>query len=93
MKLQAIKELRNPKKFEKDLENEKDLLITRNGKPYMLVSLVADRDIEDILASVRKYRAFEAIESLQRQSMASGKDKMTMEEVNEIIADVRKDYK
>ncbi len=93
MKLEAIKELRNPKKLEKDLEKEKDLLITRNGKPYMLVSLVKDKNIEDILSSVKKFRAFEAVESLQLQSMASGKDKMTLKEINEIIADVRKGYK
>jgi len=93
MKLEAMKELRNPKKLEKDLEKEKDLIITRNGKPYLLVSLIKGQDVEKILASIRKFRAFESVEALQEESVAQGKDQMSLGDINRIISKVRKDYR
>jgi len=93
MKLEAMKELRNPKKLEKDLEKEKDLIITRNGKPYLLVSLIKGQDVEKILASIRKFRAFESVETLQEESVAQGKDQMSLGDINRIISKVRKDYR
>ncbi len=93
MKLEAIKELRNTKKIIRDLEREKELIITRNGKPYFLVSLIKDQNIEDVLAFVRKFRAFQSVEALQEQSVAQGKDKMNSKEIEKVISKVRKDYK
>jgi len=93
MKLEAMKELRNPKKLEKDLEKEKDLIITRNGKPYLLVSLIKGQDVEKTLASIRKFRAFESVEALQEESVAQGKDQISLGDINRIISKVRKDYR
>ncbi len=93
MKLEAMNELRNAKKLEKDLEKEKELIITRNGKPYLFISLIKGQDIEKTLAFVRKFRAFQAIEALQEQSVAQGKDKLSLKDINGIISKVRKSYK
>ena len=93
MKLEAMKELRNSKKLGKDLEKEKDLIITRNGKPYLLVSLIKGQDVEKTLASIRKFRAFESVEALQEESVAQGKDQMSLGDINRIISKVRKDYR
>lgn len=93
MKLEAMKELRNSKKLGKDLEKEQDLIITRNGKPYLLVSLIKGQDVEKTLASIRKFRAFESVEALQEESVAQGKDQMSLGDINRIISKVRKDYR
>jgi uncharacterized protein YeeX (DUF496 family) len=93
MKLEVMKELRNTKKLRRDLEREKELIITRNGKPYFLISLIKGQNIEDVLSFVRKFRAFQAVEALQEQSVVEGKDEMSSKEIEKIISKVRKDYK
>lgn len=93
MKLEAINKLRDSKKLEKDLEKEKELIITRNGKPYMLVSLIKGQDMEETLNSIRKFKAFQSIETLQAKSVAEGKDQMSLGDINRVISKVRKNYK
>ena len=93
MKLESMKELRNSKKLEEDLEKEKNLIITRNGKPYLLVSLIKGQDVEKTLASIRKFRAFESVEALQEESVSQGRNQMSLENINRIISKVRKGYR
>jgi hypothetical protein len=67
-------------------------LITQNGKPKSIMLNLRDGDdLELWLRDVRYMRARNAVESSREDARRSGKDSMSMDEINEIIAQYRKE--
>jgi protein-disulfide isomerase-like protein with CxxC motif len=52
-----------------------------------------EKNMDRTRARERKAKALAALDEIQKKSVSEGKDKMTLEEINRIIADVRKGYK
>jgi antitoxin (DNA-binding transcriptional repressor) of toxin-antitoxin stability system len=91
MKFVTIREFRNETaKIRKDLEAEREVVLTANGRPFALLSRVKPDSVEDEVLAVRRARARIAIDRMRAQAKARGLDKMTMEDVDAFIADVRR---
>ncbi len=52
-----------------------------------------DKNLNRNRAAESKVKALAALDKIQKKSVSEGKDKLTLEEINKIIADVRKGYK
>jgi prevent-host-death family protein len=74
----------------KRLSEERELVITSNGKPIAILSAVSEESLEKALKSIRAARAVAAVESLQRESVRKGLDRMENEEIEAEIRAVRK---
>ena len=91
MRFVSVRDLRNrTAKVWDDLGREQDLVITSNGKPVALLSSISEETLEERLAALRRSRALAAVEALQEGSVRSGKDRMTMQEIDAEIAAARK---
>ena len=74
----------------KDLPKEKEMVITNNGRPIALLTPLTDKNLEETLSNIRQVQAINAVRKMQEISASLGNDKMTLEEINAIIADTRK---
>ena len=91
MKFVTIREFRNKTaEIRKDLEAEREVVLTANGRPFALLSRLDPDTVEDEIIALRRARASVAIARMRAQAKAQGLDKMTMEEIDAIIADVRR---
>lgn len=73
-----------------ELAKEKEMVLTSNGKPVAILSAVADGDVEEALAAIRRARAIQAVEKLQGESVRQGTDRLSAQEIEEEIQAVRK---
>ena len=69
---------------------EKDLVVTANGHPIAILSTVSEDSLEESLAAIRRARAAQAVESMQRASAASGRDRLSQAEIDAEIRAVRR---
>ena len=83
MRFVSVRELRNPSaSVWKALSEEKDLVITSNGKPIALLSAIMEEDQEVLLGAVRRARAQAATTALQQSSLRAGTDRLSLEDIN-----------
>ncbi len=91
MKFVSVRDLRGKSaQVWKDLPDEKEMIITSNGRPIAILASISDSNLEESLAAFRQARAVEAAASLQRRSVARGADRISMEEIEAEIRAVRK---
>jgi len=74
----------------KRLSEERELVVTSNGKPIALLSAVSEESLEQALKTIRTARAVAAVEAVQRESVRAGLDRMDNEEIEAEIRAVRK---
>ena len=89
MRFIPIRDLR-PSEIWEQLADEREMVITAQGKPIAILSSVSDANWEETLAVLRRMRAIQAVDELQKQSVENGLDKLDLEEVNREIQAVRK---
>jgi prevent-host-death family protein len=91
MRFISVRDLRSRSgEIWKALSKERELVITSNGKPVAILSAVSEETLEEALRSIRAARAVAAVETMQRQSLRAGTDRMTAEEIEAEIRAVRK---
>jgi antitoxin (DNA-binding transcriptional repressor) of toxin-antitoxin stability system len=91
MKFISVRDLRSKSaEVWKQLPEEREMIITSNGRPIAIIAATKDSDLEESLAALRQARAVEAVASLQRRSVEKGNDKITMDEIDAEIKAVRK---
>ncbi len=91
MRTISVRELRaQSAKIWRALAQEKELVITSNGKPVGLLSAVSEDTLEASLAATRRARAMLGVLAMQLQSMKQGRDQISSKEINAEIASVRK---
>ncbi len=94
MKFVSVREFKGKSgRVWEDLAQEKDMILTNNGRPVALVSAIAGGDVEGSLAALRKARAILAVEEMQARSLVAGTDKLSQREIQEEIAAVRRGRK
>lgn len=94
MKFITVRDLRTtPAQVWKALPEEREIVITNNGKPIALLTPLTDTDLEDTLAAVRRARAISAVKKMQATAVEKGLSGMTMEEIDEEIQAYRKSKK
>jgi antitoxin (DNA-binding transcriptional repressor) of toxin-antitoxin stability system len=74
----------------KRLPTEREMIVTNNGRPIALLTPLSDETLEDTVTAVRRATAINAVQKMQEISANLGNDKMTLEEINAVITDVRK---
>jgi len=94
MKFVTVRDLRlKAAQVWKQLQKEKELVITSNGKPIALLSGVNEDNLESSISALRRSRAVLAVNSIQNQSVKKGKDKISEREIDKEIQAVRRRQK
>jgi len=94
MKLLSVRDLKTKSsQVWKDLPDQKEMVITSNGRPIAILSSVNENNLEQVLSAFRQARAIEAVTSIQYESVRKGTDKITLEEINNEINAVRSQHK
>jgi len=71
------------------IEAGEDIVITRNGKPFALMTATQPNRVEEDIKLIRRAHAVAAVNKMREQAKASGLDQMTLEEINAEISAVR----
>lgn len=94
MRFITIRDLRNNSaKIKRDLLKEKDMILTSSGKPIAILTTTSPEKVEESLALIRRLRAIEAVNAMQRSSVEAGADRMSLKDINEEIDKARKERK
>jgi antitoxin (DNA-binding transcriptional repressor) of toxin-antitoxin stability system len=94
MKFVTIRDLRlRATQVWKQLQKEKELVITSNGKPVALLSGVNEDNLESSIFALRRSRAVLAANRIQNQSVKKGKDEISEKEIGDEIRAVRRSQK
>jgi PHD/YefM family antitoxin component YafN of YafNO toxin-antitoxin module len=72
------------------LRQERDLVITSNGKPVGVLTLADEDSLEDVLATLRQGRAQAALAGIRRAAVVRGLDRLTQRRVQEVVEKARK---
>jgi hypothetical protein len=92
MKFVTIRDLRSKsRQIQIDLPKYKEMILTSNGKPIAIMSMITEESLEESLSAIRRARAISAVTSLQSQAAKSGKYMMPANEIDAEIREVRKD--
>ena len=90
MKFVSVRDLRGKSgEVWKDLQGEREMVITSNGRPVAILAAVSESNLEESLSAFRRARAVDAVASIQRTSISAGTDKLSTAEIAAEIADVR----
>ena len=91
MKFVAARVLRiNPGEVWRLLRQERDLVITSNGRPVGVLTRADEDSLEDVLATLRQGRAQAALAEIRRASVRRGLDRPPQRRVQEIVEKTRK---
>lgn len=90
MKFLSVRDLRGKAaKVWKELPEEKEMIVTSNGRPIAILASIGESNVEESLAAFRQARAIAAVAALQRRSVEQGTDRMSPEEIDGEIRAVR----
>jgi len=89
MKFVTVKDLRTSPAIWKTLPTEREMIITHNSKPIALLLPLNDEMMDDTVSAVRKAKALNAMRKMQLISASLGNNKLTVDEINAIIKNVR----
>jgi len=90
MKFLSVRDLKSKSSSVwKDLSNQKDMVITSNGRPIAILSSITEDNLEQVLSSFRQARAMQAVNTIQYESARKGTDKISMDDIDDEIKAVR----
>jgi antitoxin (DNA-binding transcriptional repressor) of toxin-antitoxin stability system len=90
MKFLSVRDLKTKSsQVWKELPDQKDMVITNNGRPIAILSAIKEDNLEQVLSAFRQARAIQAVNSIQYESARKGTDKITLKEINQEIESVR----
>lgn len=72
------------------LKSEGYMVITSNGRPVALLSDVEESNYDDCLRAIKQARAVLAVNNTQENSVKSGRDRISQEEIETEIQAVRR---
>jgi len=91
MRFVSVRDLRGRSaQIWKQLAQFREMVLTLNGKPIAIISTTSEDSLEENLSAIRKARALAALQAIQAESVRNGLDKMTMDEIDAVIQEVRK---
>lgn len=92
MKFVSVRDLRlKPKKIWKLAKEEKDLVITANGRPVAILTGTDEESFEEQLNAIRRARTLLALESVQAESVRKGTHQISREQIDDEIRAARRD--
>ena len=91
MKFVSVRDLRlKPGKVWKMAKEERDIVLTVNGRPVAILTGVDENTFEAEVEAIRKARALQALDSLQRDSLKKGTHRITAGKIEAEIRAFRK---
>ena len=94
MRFVSVRELRSESaRLWRELPSEREMVVTSNGKPVAILAAAREDNVEEVLKAFRQNRALSAIEAQQMESVARGTHLMTMEEIDAVIQEVRREQR
>jgi len=94
MKFLSVRDLKGKAaQIWKELPEEKEMILTSNGRPIAILSSINEDNLEQVLSAFRRARAIEAVAALQYESAVKGTSKLSMKEIDKEIKAVRKQRK
>jgi antitoxin (DNA-binding transcriptional repressor) of toxin-antitoxin stability system len=90
MKFLSVRDLKTKSsQVWKDLPDQKEMIVTSNGRPIALLSSINENNLEQVLTAFRHARATDAVATVQYESAQKGTDKISIDEINAEIGAVR----
>ena len=90
----TYRELRNtPGRVWERLALDKPLTLVADGVPKAILIPLNGEEPAEILAEYRSVRALKAMREIQAESRRNGTDKLTLDEINEIIREAREEMR
>jgi antitoxin (DNA-binding transcriptional repressor) of toxin-antitoxin stability system len=90
MKFLSVRDLKTKSsQVWKELSDQKDMIITSNGRPIAILSSITENNLDQVLSTFRQVRAMQAVTSIQCESAHKGTDKITMDEIDAEIKSLR----
>ena len=91
MKFISVRDLRlKPGEVWKLAKQEKDLVITSNGRPIAILTGIDEESFEEELDIMQRARALKALDTIHKNSVRKGTHRITDQEIQLEIATVRK---
>ncbi len=91
MRFVSVRDLRgNSAQIWKRLAQLKEMVITSNGKPIAIISATSEGTLEESLSAIRSARAIAAVDAMQLKSVETGKDRLSLEDINAEVQAERK---
>ncbi|OQA27037.1 MAG: hypothetical protein BWY59_01186 [Verrucomicrobia bacterium ADurb.Bin345] len=91
MKFMTVREFRSKTGMVREsLAREEEVVLTSGGKPYAIVSRIRSESFDSELQAIRRARASSAVEHLRDAAGTAGTDRLSMEEINRVIGEVRR---
>jgi prevent-host-death family protein len=92
MKFITVRDLRSsPAQIWKELLEEKEMIITKNGRPIALLTPISDENSKETLRAMRRSRAANAIRNIQIRSVKTGRSRLTDKEIDNEIRQSRQE--
>jgi prevent-host-death family protein len=92
MKFVSVRDLRlKPGDIWKLAKQEKDLIITANGRPVAILTGVNEETFSEELDAIQRARALKALDSIHQASVIKGTNLITDKEIKSEINAVRKE--
>ena len=90
MKFLSIRDLKTKSsQVWQELPNQKEMIITSNGRPIAILSSINENNLEQIISAFRRARATDAVASIQYESVQKGTDRINIDEIDGEIKMVR----
>ncbi len=90
MRFITIRDLRlKPGQVWKLADKEKDLVVTSNGRPVALLTRISADTLDQEINAIQRARALLSLESLQKESVKKGTDKILPKDIQAEIKKVR----
>ncbi|MBM4033842.1 MAG: hypothetical protein FJ291_18970 [Planctomycetes bacterium] len=92
MKCVSVEDFRNGSAtIRAALKAEHEVVVTEDGKPFAILAEADEESFESKLEAMRRARFHAALDRMQATAKARGVDKMTMKEIDAVIARVRRE--
>ena len=86
----SIREFRTqPGKIWEKLVSNQQLVVTRNGKPFAILTETSPTDLETDLQSLRRTRFGRALSAIRTEAQKKGLDELSLAQINDLIRDTR----
>lgn len=94
MKRVSISEFRKrAATIREDLKIEHEIVLTFRARPFAILAQVTEDSLEETHLALVRCRARAALRRMRASAEAAGLDKMTMEQIDALIAKVRRQRK
>lgn len=86
----SIREFRTqPGKVWEKLAKDHQLVVTRNGKPFAILTETSPDGLEMDLQDLRRARFGQALVKIRSKARKKGLDKLSLDQINDIIRNAR----